>query len=265
VKIFLFKMENIYRTFKSLWCALILLLASTLVLSAQTISWKGHVWNVNAGDGIGDAAAGAQIKGSAKNVTVDAKGYLHLKISGTGAGATGAEIFSADRIGFGSVYYVIEGPLTSMQKSVVASGFLYGPAAKVGKDGENELDIEFSRWNGTAGDVNADFTFYPNTGEAARKASYEENFLLDLKGATVVTCRIDWNATEVTASIWSGVVPPTEPVGTALKTHTYHGDAKTIPQQACPMMFNLWTYGEYPTAGVEVVVRDFRVIPDFKK
>jgi len=147
-----------------------------------------------------------------------------------------------------------------MQKSVVASGFVYGPAAHVGKDGENELDIEFSRWNWTAGNINADFTFYPNTGEAARKASYEENFLLDLNGGTVVTCRIDWSSTEVTASIWSGVVPPTASVGTALKTHTYKGDAKTIPQSACPMMFNLWTYGAYPTEGVDIVVRDFRVL-----
>ncbi len=99
-------------------------------------------------------AAGAQIKGNAKNVAVDANGYLHLKISGVGSGATGAEIFSTDKIGFGSIYYVMEGPLTTMQKSVVASGFLYGPAAHVGKDGENELDIEFSRWNGIAGNIN---------------------------------------------------------------------------------------------------------------
>ncbi|MGB8355867.1 MAG: hypothetical protein WCD79_18360 [Chthoniobacteraceae bacterium] len=58
-----------------------------------------------------------------KNVIVDADGYLHLKISGSGAEASGAEICSGDKIGFGSIYYVLEGPLTSMQKSGLSADF----------------------------------------------------------------------------------------------------------------------------------------------
>lgn len=246
---------------KLFWKSLALILGSSLALSAQTISWKGHTWNINGGDPIGEGSAGGQIKGSMKNVTLDAKGCLHLKISGSGASATGAEIWSADKLGFGSIYYVFQGPITAMPKSVVASGFLYGPAARIGKDGENELDIEFSQWNGTAGKINADFTFYPNTGQASLGASYEKNFFLDLGGSTVATCRIDWSSTAVTASVWAGVVPPTAPTNTALKTHTYRGNMKTIPQPACPMMFNLWTYGAYPDHDLDITVEDFQFMP----
>lgn len=65
----------------------------------------------------------------------------------------------------------------------------------------------------------------------------------------------------MTASIWAGIVPPTAPTGTALETRTYRGSAETIPQDACPMMFNLWTYGTYPTKPLDLVVRDFQFIP----
>ncbi|MEO7714830.1 MAG: hypothetical protein ABIY70_01395 [Capsulimonas sp.] len=246
---------------QQLLCAVALALVSSQSLSAQTVNWKGHIWNVNNGSLIGDGSAGGQISGSSGNVTIDSSGYLHLKISGSGSTAKGAEIYTSDRLGFGSIYYVLNGSITSMQKSVVLSGFTYGAAANVGVDGENELDVEFSQWNGTAGNINSDFTFYPNTGQGALGASYEENFLLNLGGSTVNTVRIDWSSTKVTASIWAGLVPPTASTGTAVKSHTYNGNTNTIPQSACPMMFNLWTFGAYPTQALDITVQDFQFIP----
>ena len=238
-----------------------LVLAGGVALPAQTVNWKGHTWNVNNGSPIGDGAAGGQISGAANNITVDSQGYLHLKISGSGSSATGAEMYSADKLGFGSIYYVLQGPITAMQKSVVASGFTYGPADNVGVDGENELDVEFSQWNGTAGNINADFTFYPNTGQGSRGASFEQNFLLNLGGSTLNTVRIDWSSATVTASIWTGVVSPTASTSSAVKSLTYHGNTSTIPQSACPMLFNLWTYGAYPTQPLDIAVQDFQFIP----
>jgi len=241
-------------------CALALLAATSIAVRAATISWKGHTWNVNTGDPIGDGSQGGQISGSASNVTVDSNGYLHLKISGSGSTAKGAEIYSADNLGFGSVYYVINGPISTMQKQVVASGFTYGAAAGIGSDGENELDVEFSQWDGLAGNINGDFTFYPNTGHGPDPA-YEDNWLLNFAGSNVYTVRIDWSSTKVVASIWTGAVSPTASTSTALKTDTFNGNTSTIPQSACPMMFNLWTFGAYPTQALDIAFQDFQFIP----
>ena len=156
----------------------------------------------------------------------------------------------------------MDGPITDMETGVVASGFIYGPALGVGNDGEDEIDIEFSKWNGSAGNINADFTFYPNTGHGKpSESSYGKNFLIDLGGSKVNTCRIDWTPTTITAGIWTGVVPPTASTASAVKTYTYHGDDKTIPQSPCPMMFNLWTFGSLPTKPLDIAVRDYQFIP----
>jgi len=240
--------------------ALALLVAVSTTAGAKTIHWRGHTWDVNEGSPMGSHGPG-QIRGSASNVVIDAKGYMHLKISGSGPTATGAELNCTEKTGFGSYYYVLGGPIADMEPGVVASGFIYGPALGVGGDGEDELDIEFSKWNGVAGNINADFTFYPNTGHGDLKASYEENFLIDLGASKVNTCRIDWSSTSVTASIWAGVVPATASTASAVKTHTYHGDANTIPQSPCPMMFNLWTFGSLPTKPLDIAVRDYKFIP----
>jgi len=239
---------------------LALFIATTAVAQAKTIQWKGYTWDVNSGSPMGSHGPGP-IRGSADNVTVDAHGYMHLKISGEGSTATGSELDCTEKTGFGSYYYVLDGPITEMDPGVVLSGFIYGPALGVGGDGEDELDIEFSKWNGVAGNINADFTFYPNTGHADLKASYEENFLIDLHGSKVNTCRIDWSSTTVTASIWTGVVPPTASTTAAVRTYTYHGDANTIPQSPCPMMFNLWTFGSLPSKPLDITVRDYKFLP----
>lgn len=240
-----------------LMCALMAVVAQSPV-SALTIDWAGHTWQVNTGYPMGGRTAG-QIDGRADNVFVDGRGRLHLDIRGSGATATGAEVSTVDNMSFGSFYYVVSGPIMSMEPSVVFSGFTYGPANGVGGDGTDELDIEFSRWNGVDGNIDGDFTFYPASGEQKHGDSFTTNWLLDL--GNVNTCRIDWTPSSVTASIWAGDVPPTASTTTAVKTATFHGTSKTVPQEAMPMMFNLWTNGAYPTKALDVVVDKFQYIP----
>ena len=162
-------------------------------------------------------------------------------------------------MGFGSTYFVLQGPITNMQSQVIASGFIYGPANGIGVDGENEIDIEFSNWDGVDGNINGDFTYYPNTGHGNLGASWTTNWLLNL--GNINTCRIDRTATNVTASIWSGLVPPTASTSTAVETGPFNGNSTTIPQSALPMMFNVWSYGAKPTQALDIIVQDFQFIP----
>ena len=109
-------------------------------VEAATLSWKGHTWQLTSGGMAGVC------QGDPKNVTVDANGYLHLRISNSATGWTASEMFTTDRLGFGTYQWQVDGPIDSYDKNVVLGLFPYGPAAGIGADGTNEIDIEYSRW-----------------------------------------------------------------------------------------------------------------------
>jgi hypothetical protein len=200
-------------------------------------------------------------KGNPANVSVDANGYLHLSITNRGGTFTASEMFSTDNLGFGTYQWYIDGAVDNMDKSTVLGLFPYGPAAKIGHDGENELDIEFSKWNNTCGGCNADFTFYPSTGNAGL-GPQTDNFSVVLNSEKLTTARIEWTSTRVNGTIMSGL----QPVGTTqnvLRTFSYSPPDFTarIPQVALPLGMNLWCFQSLPASNQEVIIRDFQFVP----
>jgi len=111
--------------------------------AGDVLNRKGHTWNVTAGGMAGVA------KGDPANVFVDQNGYLHLRIINRGGTYTASELFSTDKIGFGTYQWQVEGHADNIDKSTVLGLFPYGPKAGIGVDAENEIDIEFSKWNNT--------------------------------------------------------------------------------------------------------------------
>jgi hypothetical protein len=111
--------------------------------AGDVLNRKGHTWNVTAGGMAGVA------KGDPSNVFVDQNGYLHLRIVNRGGTYTASELFSTDKIGFGTYQWQVEGHADNIDKSTVLGLFPYGPKAGIGVDAENEIDIEFSKWNNT--------------------------------------------------------------------------------------------------------------------
>ena len=234
------------------------------VATAATINWKGHVWDVTGVEPIGAPSSG-QISGDASNVSVDANGYLHLKITKIGNAFTGAQLFTQDNLGFGTYNFQIEGDLTNFERGVVLGIFPYGPTAGIGVDGENEIDIEFSKWDNPNSGNNADFTYYPPTGygDANYTPSFEHNFFVNFGGATLSTSRIEWTPTSIISTIMTGL----QPVGTVTNvispndTYTPSNPTTKIPQVALPVGLNLWTYGTQPTKALDIVIRDFQFVP----
>ncbi|MHB1865672.1 MAG: LamG domain-containing protein [Acidobacteriaceae bacterium] len=225
--------------------------------ASNTLVWKGHTWNITNGGMAGVA------QGNPANVSIDQNGYVHLQIVGSGGTYTASEMFSQDNMGYGAYQWVIQGSIDNMDKSTVLGLFPYGPAAGIGKDGENELDIEFSKWNNTlcSGACNADFTFYPSTGNIGLGPT-EKDFNINLNGGTLTTARLAWTSTSVTGTVMSGL----QPIGTTanvLETWTFAPSdyAARIPQQPLPVGMNLWSFKVLPASNQEVVLQDFQFIP----
>lgn len=221
------------------------------------LTWMGHQWSVTEGRMAGVA------RGRASNVEVDSNGYLHLMITKTGKRATAGEIFSNDKMGFGTYQWEIQGPVDNMDPHAVLGLFPYGPQAGSGRDGENEIDIEFSRWANTlcGGACNADFTVYPSTGNLAVGPT-EDDYNFNLAGGELVTARMSWSSTSVTETVMAGLHPPgtTENV---LQTWTLAPPDYTvrIPQEAAPIGMNLWCFKRKVTTSQAVVIRSFQYLP----
>ena len=220
---------------------------------AATLAWKGHTWQVTSGGMAGVC------QGDPSNVTVDANGYLHLRISNGASGWTSSELFTADRLGFGTYQWQVDGPIDSYDKNVVLGLFPYGPAAGIGADGTNEIDIEYARW-GQANGPNGDWTDYPASGTTTGELSYT----FTLAPATLSTSRFVWSATSIADVLLSGLQPIDGTTG-LIKSWTYAPPNPTVnvPQQALPLGMNLWCFDSPPSDGnpVEIVIRDFVFVP----
>src|SRR5436190_232039 len=213
---------------------------------AATINWKGHTWQVTSGGMAGVC------QGSPANVTIDANGYLHFRISNNGGTWTASEIFTTEKLGFGTYQWQVDGPIDTYDKNVVLSLFPYGPAAGIGGDGTNEIDIEYSRW-GVANGPNGDWTDYPASGTKIAELSYT----FTLGGSTLSTSRFVWTTTSITSSLLGGLVAVGANDG-LIKTWTNMPANPTvnIPQQALPLGMNLWCFDTPPSNGqpVEIII-----------
>lgn len=234
--------------------ALALALATCAPARAATLNWKGFDWNVTNGGMAGVA------DGAAANVSVDADGYLHLTIRKNGNTWTASELFTTQKLGFGTYQWQIEGPIDTFDKNNVLGLFPYGPAAGIGADGTNEIDIEFSRW-GNANSPNADFTDYPASGNVIG----ETTFTFSLGGSTSSTARFVWNTSSIESSVLKGHQAIDSEAG-LLKKWKYapNNSNVNIPQQALPLGINLWCFGAPPSDGqnVEIVIRDFQYVKE---
>jgi hypothetical protein len=221
---------------------------------AHALTWKGHTWNVTNGGMAGVC------QGNPNNVSVDGNGYLHLQITNNGGTWTAAELFTSDELGMGTFQWQVDGAIDKFAPWIVLGLFPYGPAAGIGTDGTNEIDIEYSVW-GHAGGPNGDWTDYPASGKTIGELAYT----FDLGGGTLSTSRFVWVTTSIESFLMGGIAAIDSTAG-LIKSWTYSPPNPTvnIPQQALPLGMNLWCF-QAPPAGaqnVEIVIRDFQMLPE---
>lgn len=222
---------------------------------ASSFEWMGRTWTPSNGRIAGIVSA------NPANVSIDSNGYLHLRIVNRDGAYTAAEVFTTGNLGFGTYQWQIEGAVDKFDPTTVLGLFNYGPKAGIGVDAENEIDIEFSQWNNTCHGCNADFTFYPATGNKSL-GPMEDNFTYNPNGSTLTTARFEWSSTKIIGTIMSGL----QPLGTTanvLQTLTFAPPDYTarIPQVPLPLAMNLWCFRATPTSNQEVILRNFQFQP----
>lgn len=219
---------------------------------ASTLTWKGRSWQVSSG-GIAGVCPG-----DPTNVNVDAAGNLHLKVARINGAWSAAEVFTTEKLGFGTYQWQVDGPIDTFDKNVVLGLFSYGPQAGVGADGTNEIDIEYARW-GQANGSNGDWTNYPASGSTIGELRYS----FSLAGATLSTSRLVWTSTRIADFLFAGL-QPVDGMDGLIRTWTYMPQNATvnIPQQPLPLGMNLWCFGAPPSDGnpVEIVIRDLTFV-----
>ncbi len=234
-------------------------------------NWLGYTWDFQNGE----PAGGGTLIAYKRNMFVDSNGYLHVNVRKKGNTFTDAEMYTRNLFNFGTFQWVLQGTnYYKMDPPLVLGLFTYGPNAGVGVDGENEIDIEFSNWDGT-GVPNqvADFTVYPSTGNGTDdQIDHEVDFYVRTPETDTTTARFVWSSTSVEFYLMAGTVPVNQPVTDVFHhwtydgTNTVHGVTTTdplkwIPQDPCPVDINLWNFIGLPTHTWDIVVQEFDYLP----
>jgi hypothetical protein len=223
--------------------------------SSASFSWSGVTWNIDTdGSGIGSG----QVKSLGSNITVDSNCYLHETINGS----TGTEMFSSNTMGFGTYQWVLQGTnYYSMDPAIVVGLFPYGPANNppAGVDGQNEIDIEFSKWGSTLANApNIDFTVYPPPpGKKHSRPSTDQSYYVVAPSSSTTTVRFVWHSTSVSWYVMTGTVPISSSPTNVIQSYVYNGSTTTIPQGSFVLGMNLWGYRTAPTTGTTVIFQSF--------
>ena len=223
--------------------------------AAAQIAFSGYTWEVRSGTGGPGPNTFA-----AGNVSIDANGYLHLKITHDHDNWTTAEVFTDARLGFGTYQFKVIGRPDQMDTNVVLGLFNY-TTPEIGPDGTNEIDIEFATW----GDPQAqqgNWTVWP----AVQQAGVERTtFSYDatLTGSAS-THRFAWSSQQVQYESLNGLSDDETGLFQSW-TFSPPDDLLRVPQHAIPVHMNLWLLqGNAPTdkQDVDITIAEFRFIAD---
>jgi len=234
-------------------------------------NWMGYKWDFQNGE----PAGGGTLIAYKSNMVVDSNGYLNVNVREKDGTYTDAEMYTRNLFNFGTFQWILQGTnYYKMDPPLVLGLFTYGPNAGVGVDGENEIDIEFSNWDGT-GVPNqvSDFTVYPSTGNGTDgQIDHEVDFYVPTPDTNTTTARLVWSSTSVEFDLMAGTVPVNQPVTHVMRHWTYDGTnnadgvkttdpLKWIPQAPCPVDINLWNFDGLPTHTWDIIVQEFDYLP----
>ena len=209
---------------------------------AKTLTFAGEQWEVKNG-----IAAPGPNNWSEDNAWVDELGQLHLKITYLNGTWYSAEVYQLTNKGFGNYEWRVSGQLDQLDANVVLGLFHYA-----GPDGQNEIDIEMSRWGDAAAPL-GNFTVYP----ASSTLPLNTQSFAVLPTGTDTIQRYSWRSNAVCFQMFNDNGKGDIIASWQFAPKNYR---KAIPQITMPLHINLWLrQGLAPTDGqeVEVVIKRF--------
>jgi len=210
----------------------------------DTIAWSGATWQIKSSR---SAVGPGPNVFSAANVSVDASGSLHLRISRNARGTwTSAEIVGPTTYGYGTYNFNLGSRVDAFDPNVVLGLFTWSDRAPYA---HREIDIEFARWGNVADPTNGQYVVQPYSTAQHLRRFTQPAVTLSTQRFTWQTGRISWQSLDGS--------------GNAIASYSYAGS--DVPKTGDERVrLNLWLYsGAAPTNGtpVEMIVRTFTFAP----
>ncbi len=158
-------------------------------------------------------------RGTEDAVWVDDWG-LHLTIQEKQDIWWATEIFTRERVGYGTYTFTVETDITQYDPNVVAGFFTWDTSPE---EYNREIDIEFAAWGQNDG-TNIQYVVQPYT-DPSRILVFKPGL-----NGNLTTHRIVWTPEEVTFS-------------------SYHGNVDPDREESEAMLIKRWTHPAAPTAG----------------
>jgi hypothetical protein len=125
--------------------------------SPRTVEFSGYSWRVKSSqEPIGPGPN--YFSDSAKNVWVDSRGRLHLKLTHSNGRWYSAEVINTQSLGRGRYSFELGSPVSHFDPNVVLALFTWSDDPSYSN---REIDIEFSRWAKRANPVNGQYVVQP--------------------------------------------------------------------------------------------------------
>ena len=221
----------------------------TTAVADSTITFSGYTWTIK-NSGTNTLGPGPNLWDK-KNVWVDEKGILHLKLSKDPVTKhwVCAELQSTKTFGYGTYEWKIDGPIDLLNKNVVLGLFNYS-----GTDGLDEMDIEFARW-GVDSNPNLNYTIYP-----AEKGYplYQNNRAFTITDGTYSTHRFTRTSTSV---VYKSLYGFQDADVNLFATAECTAPSYKLSILKMPVYMNLWLFkGNAPTDDkeVEILIHSFK-------
>lgn len=209
------------------------------------VTWNGVAWQVKTSNAA--VGPGPNIFSKA-NVSIDASGFLHLKIARDANNRwTTSEVIAPTSLGYGTYTFTVGTRLDQFDPNVVLGLFTWSDKAPYA---HREIDYEAARWGSASDPTNSQFVVQP----------YDKPNHLVRFTAPAVTRTIQqfaWRAGSVS------FVSKRLDTGAEVYAYTYAGTDVPKPGDE-RVHLNLWLFGgSAPTNGlpVDVVVESFTFVP----
>lgn len=219
---------------------------------SRTISFSGYKWMVKSSNTpVGPGPN--YFSDSNKNVWVDNKGRLHLKITKRNNKWYCAEIISQENFGYGKYIFYLASRVDHLNENVVLGLFTWDDASEYN---HREIDIEFSKFGEPLED-NSQFVVQPWDTSGNR---HRFNTVLKERYSTH---SFEWKSDSIFFQSLYGQNSSPSDSNEVIESWNYTGN--DIPEPGNEnARINLWLFdGDFPSdnRGVEVIIKKFKFIP----